>query len=54
MNFISRDDRQFKANLHSHTTLSDGNLTPEQSVEAYKEAEGWRRYASYIKGYDFE
>lgn len=36
MNFISRDDRQFKANLHSHTTLSDGNLTPEQSVEAYK------------------
>lgn len=27
---------------------------PEQSVEAYKEAEGWRRYASYIKGYDFE
>ena len=41
MNFISRDDRQFKANLHSHTTLSDGNLTPEQSVEAYK-AQGYQ------------
>ena len=37
MNFISKDDCQFKANLHSHTTLSDGNLTPEQSVAAYKE-----------------
>ena len=41
MNFISRDDRQFKANLHSHTTLSDGNLTPEMSVEAYK-AQGYQ------------
>lgn len=36
MKFVARDDRQFKANLHSHTTLSDGNLTPEQCVEAYK------------------
>ena len=36
MKFVSREDCQFKANLHSHTTLSDGNLTPEQSVEAYK------------------
>ena len=36
MHFISRADNQFKANLHSHTTLSDGSLTPEQSVEAYK------------------
>lgn len=27
---------------------------PEQSVEAYKKAEHWSRYASYIKGYDFE
>lgn len=27
---------------------------PKKSVEAYKEAEGWRRYARYIKGYDFE
>lgn len=36
MDFISRDDLQFKANLHAHTTLSDGNLTPEQCVQAYK------------------
>jgi len=36
MNFISRNDSQFKANLHAHTTLSDGKLTPEQSVEAYR------------------
>lgn len=41
MKFVSRNDRQFKANLHSHTTLSDGNLTPEQSVEAYK-AKGYQ------------
>jgi len=37
MYFVSRGDRQFKANLHAHTTLSDGNLTPEQSVQAYRE-----------------
>ena len=36
MEFISRSDRQFRANLHSHTTLSDGRLTPEESVQAYK------------------
>lgn len=37
MEFISQSDRQFKANLHAHTTLSDGNLTPEESVRAYRE-----------------
>ena len=26
----------YKANLHSHTTLSDGKLTPEQMKELYK------------------
>jgi len=36
MDYISKDDLQFKANLHSHTTLSDGKLTPEQCVQAYK------------------
>ena len=41
MNFISKTDPQFKANLHAHTTLSDGKLTPEQSVEAYK-AKGYQ------------
>ena len=28
--------RFFKANLHSHTTISDGSLTPQQVKEAYK------------------
>lgn len=37
MNFVSRHDLQFKANLHAHTTLSDGKLTPEECVAAYKE-----------------
>ena len=26
---------------------------PHESVEAYKSAEGWSKYASYIEGYDF-
>lgn len=26
----------YKANLHCHTTLSDGKLTPEEIKEAYK------------------
>lgn len=35
---ISNEGKFFKANLHSHTTVSDGNLTPEESKEAYKNA----------------
>ena len=27
----------YKANLHSHSTLSDGNLTPEEMKKAYKD-----------------
>lgn len=27
---------QYKGNLHSHTTTSDGHLTPEQSVQMFK------------------
>ena len=34
--FISKEQTQYKANLHSHTMLSDGCLTPEQLKEAYK------------------
>ncbi len=30
------EGRFYKANLHSHTTISDGRLTPEQDKEAYK------------------
>ena len=33
---ISPDLPQFKANLHSHSNLSDGRLTPEDMVKAYK------------------
>ena len=29
-------EKQFKANLHCHSTLSDGKLTPEQLKEAYR------------------
>ena len=36
MQIISPDLPQFKANLHSHSKLSDGCLTPEAMAEAYK------------------
>ena len=28
--------KQYKANLHSHTTLSDGKRSPEELVSEYK------------------
>ena len=34
---ISPDKKQYKANLHSHSTLSDGNKTPKELKEMYKE-----------------
>ncbi len=33
---ISPDKKQYKANLHSHSTLSDGYKTPEDLKEMYK------------------
>ena len=36
MKYITRDMPQYKANLHSHSCLSDGTLTPEQMAEEYK------------------
>lgn len=33
---LSKEGNFYKANLHSHTVFSDGNLTPEQSKEAYQ------------------
>jgi len=36
MYLISPDKKQYKANLHCHSTLSDGNRTPEQLKEMYK------------------
>ena len=34
---ISSDKNQYKANLHCHSTFSDGKLTPEVLKEMYKE-----------------
>lgn len=33
---LSKDLNQYKANLHSHSTLSDGRITPEEMKDAYK------------------
>ena len=35
-NLFSDSGRFYKVNLHSHTTLSDGSTTPEQTKEKYK------------------
>lgn len=35
---LPRDGAFYKANLHGHTTMSDGRLTPEQFAREYKEA----------------
>lgn len=40
MYLISPNQKQYKANLHCHSTCSDGSLTPQQLKEAYK-AEGY-------------
>lgn len=37
---LPQSGRFYKANLHSHSTLSDGTLTPEEMKEAYK-AQGY-------------
>ena len=36
MDFVSKEDRQWKANLHCHSNLSDGRMSPEALVQAYK------------------
>jgi len=33
---ISPDAKQYKANLHCHSTISDGKKTPEELKEMYK------------------
>ncbi len=38
MQFIAPGAPQFKANLHCHSTLSDGRLTPEELISAYRAA----------------
>lgn len=39
-NLLPKVPRYFKANLHTHSTISDGKLTPEEARDAYK-AEGY-------------
>src|SRR5215813_8805491 len=39
---FSARDRFYKGNLHTHSTRSDGKLSPEEVVAAYRE-----------RGYDF-
>lgn len=34
---LSKDKKQYKANLHCHSTISDGKLTPEELKKLYKE-----------------
>lgn len=41
-NSIFKNKNFYKGNLHTHTTLSDGKRTPEESIALYRE-----------KGYDF-
>ncbi len=36
MYLIDPGKKQYKANLHSHSTMSDGRLTPQQMKEAYR------------------
>lgn len=38
MDYISPHAPQYRANLHSHSNLSDGSLTPEELIRAYREA----------------
>lgn len=37
-NLLPKAERYYKANLHTHTNLSDGDLTPEEVKELYKAA----------------
>ena len=41
---LPRDGQFYKGNLHSHSTLSDGNFTPEELKEIYK-SNGYSVYA---------
>ena len=37
MNFYGKELHAYKANLHSHTTNSDGSFTPEELIGRYRE-----------------
>jgi hypothetical protein len=42
MELFNNSDRWFKGNLHTHTTISDGHVSPEECIKRYKSG-----------GYDF-
>lgn len=37
LDFFPETGHWYKGNLHSHTTVSDGNWTPKQAIQEYKE-----------------
>ena len=37
------EENWYKANLHCHTTVSDGNFSPERMKEEYKKARLFHR-----------
>lgn len=38
MNFLGRQLKSYKANLHTHSTVSDGSFSPEEVIRRYSEA----------------
>ena len=50
--FISKSTPQYRANLHSHSTLSDGDFTPETLKDAveYARVNGLRVLWIYKNG----
>lgn len=37
MNYISSETKQYKANLHCHSNISDGKLSVDELIQAYKD-----------------
>ena len=48
--FLDREDPYAPGSIPIGCTI----YVPMESVEAYKKAECWSKYAIYIKGYNFE
>ena len=36
MNLLPVVNRYFKGNLHTHTNISDGEMTPQEAVDLYR------------------
>ena len=48
MYLLPNTEKQYKANLHTHSTISDGELTSEELKEKYK-AQGKGDLTSILK-----